>query len=109
MSDEERKKPVGFEDMFIDVGATSPEEVEALGISVGTPVTIDREFAPLSGTVVTGKAFDIRAGCAMLIGALREMETEHTVYAVYMVQAVAGLKGAKTSSFTLYHQVAMVR
>ncbi|MDV0443602.1 M42 family metallopeptidase [Methanorbis rubei] len=107
MSDEDRKKPVGFEDMFIDVGATSPEEVEALGISVGTPVTIDREFAQLSGTVVTGKAFDNRAGCAMLIGALREMETKHTIYAVFTVQEEVGLKGAKTSSFTLNPDVAI--
>ena len=44
MSEDDRKKPVSLADMFIDVGATSPEEVEALGITIGTPITIDREF-----------------------------------------------------------------
>ena len=94
MSEEDRKKPVSLADMFIDVGATSPEEVEALGITIGTPITIDREFVPLAGTCVTGKAFDNRAGCVMLIGALREMQTKHTVYAVFTVQEEVGLKGA---------------
>lgn len=107
MSDEDRKKPVQLSDMFIDVGAASPEEVEALGIEVGTPVTIDREFMPLAGTCVTGKAFDNRAGCAMLIGALREMKTKHTIYAVFTVQEEVGLKGAKTSSFALDPDVAI--
>ncbi len=107
MSEEDRKKPVSLADMFIDVGAASPEDVEALGITVGTPVTIDREFAPLSGSVVTGKAFDNRAGCAMLIGALREMETKHTIYAVFTVQEEVGLKGAKTSAFSLEPDVAI--
>ncbi|MDR3101823.1 MAG: M42 family metallopeptidase [Methanocalculaceae archaeon] len=107
MSDEDRKKPVSLADIFIDVGAASPEEVEALGIVIGTPVTIDREFTPLTGTCVTGKAFDNRAGCAMLIGTLREMETKHTIYAVFTVQEEVGLKGAKTSSFSLNPDVAI--
>jgi endoglucanase len=107
MEDADRKKPVQLSDMFIDVGAKSPEEVATLGISVGTPVTIDREYAPLSGTIVTGKAFDNRAGCAMLIGALKEMQTSHTVYAVFTVQEEVGLKGAKTSAFALEPDVAL--
>lgn len=107
MSDEDRKKPVALADMFIDVGASTPEEVEALGITIGTQVTIDREFAQLSGSVVTGKAFDNRAGCTMLIGALREMQTRHTIYAVFTVQEEVGLKGAKTSAFSLEPDVAI--
>jgi endoglucanase len=47
--------------MFIDVGASSPKEVGKMGIEIGTPVSIDREFASLAGTRVTGKAFDNRA------------------------------------------------
>ena len=39
MDDEERKKGVKIDDMFIDVGAVNKEEVEYLGIDVGTPVT----------------------------------------------------------------------
>ena len=83
------------------------KEVEAMGITVGTTVTIDRDYQPLAGTVVTGKALDNRVGCAMLIGALKEMESKHTIYAVFTVQEEVGLKGAKTAAFSLNPDVAI--
>ena len=107
MTEEDKKKPIDLADLFIDVGATSPEEVEVLGITVGTAVTMDRQYVKLAGTTVTGKAMDNRAGCAMLIGALKEMKTSHTVYAVFTVQEEVGLKGAKTSAYSLDPDVAI--
>jgi endoglucanase len=38
LSDEERKKLLEPKDMYIDVGATTQEEVKALGIRPGDPV-----------------------------------------------------------------------
>ncbi len=101
MNDEERKKGVKIDDMFIDVGAVNREEVEYLGIDVGTPVTIDREFATLANSRVTGKAFDNRAGVAMLIKTLKEVKSPLTIYGVFTVQEEVGLKGARTSAYTL--------
>ncbi|HEX3002282.1 MAG TPA: hypothetical protein VHN82_07955, partial [Methanoregula sp.] len=66
---------VGIDDMFLAVGASNRQEVELLGIDVGTPVTIDRQFAELSNNRVTGKAFDNRAGVAMLIRAMQEVKS----------------------------------
>ena len=107
MEEADRKKPIELANLFIDVGAHSAEEVEAMGITVGTTVTIERDYQPLAGTVVTGKALDNRVGCAMLIGALKEMETKHTIYAVFTVQEEVGLKGAKTAAFSLNPDVAI--
>ena len=107
MEEADRKKPIELANLFIDVGAHSAEEVEAMGITVGTTVTIDRDYQPLAGTVVTGKALDNRVGCAMLIGALKEMETKHTIYAVFTVQEEVGLKGAKTAAFSLNPDIAI--
>ncbi len=107
MGEADRKKPIELDNLFIDVGAHSAEEVEALGITVGTTVTIDRDYQPLAGTVVTGKALDNRVGCAMLICALKEMESRHTIYAVFTVQEEVGLKGAKTAAFSLNPDVAI--
>ena len=107
MEEADRKKPIELANLFIDVGAHSAEEVEAMGITVGTTVTIDRDYQPLAGTAVTGKALDNRVGCAMLIGALKEMETKHTIYAVFTVQEEVGLKGAKTAAFSLNPDVAI--
>lgn len=101
MNDEERKKGVKIDDMFIDVGAVNREEVEYLGIDIGTPVTIDREFRTLASTRVTGKAFDNRAGVALLIKTMKKVRSPHTIYGVFTVQEEVGLKGARTSAYTL--------
>jgi len=94
--------------MFIDVGATSKEDAEKLGVKVGTPVTSDMVFKPLGNDRVVGKAFDNRAGCVMLIEAVKQMkELDATVHAVFTVQEEVGLKGAKTSAFGLNPDVAI--
>jgi endoglucanase len=108
MKDEDKKKPILAEDMFIDVGATSKEDAEKLGVKAGTPITSDMEFKLLGNDRVTGKAFDNRAGCVMLIEALRQMKgVKATVHAVFTVQEEVGLKGAKTSAFGLNPDVAL--
>src|SRR5208337_3393571 len=101
MDDEERKRGVKIDDMFIDVGATNRQEVEVLGVDVGTPVTVDREFAELGNGRVTGKAFDNRAGVAMLIKTLKETDSPLTIFGVFTVQEEVGLKGARTSAYAL--------
>ncbi|HUU75720.1 MAG TPA: M42 family metallopeptidase [Methanoregulaceae archaeon] len=101
MDDEEKKKGVKVDQMFIDVGATSREEVEGLGIEVGTPVTLDRDVAELANGRITGKAFDNRAGVALLIKTMQKTNSPFTLYAVFTVQEEVGLKGAKTSAFSL--------
>jgi len=101
MKEEERKKEIKIEDMFVDVGAASEDEVKNLGIEIGTLITIDREFAELAGNRVTGKALDNRVGVAMLIRTLQQMASPHTIYAVFTVQEEVGLKGAKVSAYSL--------
>lgn len=101
MDDDERKKGVKIDDMFIDVGAANKEEVAYLGVEAGTPVTVDREFASLANTRVTGKAFDNRAGVVMLIKTLQEVESPLTIFGVFTVQEEVGLKGARTSAYSL--------
>jgi len=110
MKEEDRKKAVEADNMFIDVGATSKEDAEKIGIVAGCPVTLDTEFRVLGNDRVTGKAFDNRAGCAMLIEALRrmgELDVKATVHAAFTVQEEVGLKGAKTSAFGLNPDVAL--
>ncbi len=107
MEEEERKKGIKIEDMFIDTGARSRDEVASLGIQMGTPVTIDRDFAELSFGRVTGKAFDNRAGVAMLIRTMQQLQSPHTVYAVFTVQEEVGLKGARTSAYSLDPDIAI--
>ena len=108
---EEAKKVVEMKEMFIDVGASSREEVEKLGITVGTVATMDREMVRLAGSdVVSGKAFDDRVGVAVMIYALRLLrDTGHKldVYAVATVQEEVGLKGAAVSAYSINPDVGL--
>jgi endoglucanase len=107
MKNEERKKAVEIRDMFVDVGAESRDDVLDMGIEVGTPVTIDREVVELSDNRLTGKAFDNRAGVAMMIEAIKRTRSDATIYAVATVQEEVGLKGARTSAFAIEPDVAI--
>lgn len=108
IKEEEKNKVIKADDMFIDVGAKSKEDAEKMGVKTGTPVTSDIDFKSLGNDLVTGKAFDNRAGCVMLIEALSLMkDVKATVHAVFTVQEEVGLKGAKTSAFRLNPDVAL--
>jgi endoglucanase len=110
MKDEDRKKPVKLEDMFIDIGAKDREDAGNLGIEIGTTVSIDQEFMPLANGKVTSKAFDNRAGVVILLEVMKQLhkrKIEAKVYAVGTVQEEVGLKGAKTCAFGLCPDVAL--
>lgn len=102
MDEDERKRPVKIKDMFIDIGAKSGDDAAALGCEIGCPVIIDRAMAPLANDLVTGKAFDDRAGLAMMVAALRMLkgkEIPATIIAVGTTQEEVGLKGARTCAY----------
>jgi len=101
MKEDERKKAVEIKDMFVDVGAESREDVLKMGIEVGNPVTIDRDVQVLQNKKITGKAFDNRAGLAMMIEAIKKTKSDATIYAVGTVQEEVGLKGARTSAYSI--------
>ncbi len=111
MKDEDRKKPVKLEDMFIDIGgAKDREDAENLGVEIGTSVSIDQEFTTLANGKVTSKAFDNRAGVVILVRVMKELHErgiEANVYAVGTVQEEVGLKGAKTCTFCICPDVAL--
>jgi endoglucanase len=101
LSDEDRKKELKVEDMFIDIGVSSRKEAEKLGVEIGSAVSIDRACVDLAGSRITGKAFDNRVGVALLIRVLQEARTRHTLIGVFTVQEEVGTKGAKTSAYRL--------
>lgn len=102
MKEEERKQLVTYDKMFIDIGARSADEAKSMGVKVGDPVTIKVDLFELGGGLVCGKAFDDRAGCAVLIELLRRIERpSFKLYAVFTVQEEVGLKGATVSAFAL--------
>lgn len=91
---------LSLDKMFIDIGANSKEEAEAK-ISIGEVAVIHREFEE-KGDKFFGKAMDDRAGCWVLIEALKEIkDPEHNLYFVFTVQEEVGLRGAKTAAYKI--------
>jgi len=107
---EERSRPIPLEKMFVDIGATSRQEAADFGIRIGDPFTIHYPFAELHRGYVTGKAFDDRAGCAVLLEIARRLaETElpmTTVFAFVFGEEV-GLRGAKTAAYRIKPDLAV--
>jgi putative aminopeptidase FrvX len=103
MESEDKKKAIEAKDMFIDVGASSRDEATAMGVEPGVTVSLDQKLAELANDRVTGKAFDDRAGGAVLITVLQRIAKMKlsSVMGVFTVQEEVGLKGAKTSAFGL--------
>jgi putative aminopeptidase FrvX len=98
--EEERKKIVAYDELFIDVGAESRENADAMGVKIGDPVAFDVKYAKIGKNVVIGKAFDDRVGCAVMIETLKQLgKTDCTICAVGTVQEEVGLRGAATAAF----------
>ncbi len=55
-----------------------------------------------------GKAFDDRAGCAMLAELLRGERMRHTLHAVFTVQEEVGLRGARVAAYASQPDCAFV-
>jgi endoglucanase len=100
--EDERKRVIPYDELFVDVGAATSEEAQKMGVKIGDPIEFDIRFAKISKNIVIGKAFDDRAGCAIMIETLKRLEkTDCTVYAVGTVQEEVGCRGATTSAFGL--------
>jgi putative aminopeptidase FrvX len=98
--EQERKKVVAYDELFIDIGAENRKDVNKMGVKIGDPVSFDVKYAKLGKDVVTGKALDDRAGCAIMIEALKQLgSTDCTICAVGTVQEEVGLRGAATATF----------
>jgi len=110
MKVEEMKKIIEIGEMYIDIGAKNKKDVEKIGVQVGDTITLDRKFESLSNNMVTGKAFDNRAGIVMMIEAARilsKSKVKAKIHFVGTVQEEVGLKGARTSAYSLNPDVAI--
>ncbi|MFU8787183.1 MAG: M42 family metallopeptidase [Candidatus Izemoplasmataceae bacterium] len=103
LTEEERKKPVSIEDMYIDLGVKDKEEAESLGVRLGDMMTPFIVTTPLNNEkYLLGKAWDNRVGCAAAVEVLHALKNEdhpNIYYGVGTVQEEVGLRGATTSAY----------
>ena len=105
LKEEEGDKVPQIENLVVDVGAKSKDEAKKLA-PLGSYATFATQFrvlgeSPGLGTTVSGKAFDDRAGCAVLVELLRGERFRFDLHAAFTVQEEVGLRGARVAAYTI--------
>ena len=98
--DIENINSIKLDKMYIDIGASGPEEAQD-SVAIGDVAVYCSPFTENKGRYI-GKAMDDRAGCALLIETARRLKSSpHEIYFVFTVQEELGVRGAKTSAYAL--------
>ena len=94
----EEKKDIS--NMYIDIGAKNREEAEKL-VKAGDTAVFDGTFVSAGDTIISN-SLDDRIGCYLLFKAMEELkESKNDLYFVFTAQEETGMRGAKTSAFTV--------
>lgn len=104
-----------IEEIKVDVGASSRQEViEEYGIAIGDPMVPDVTFSyDEKHGILSGKAFDNRAGCMCIIETMQALKAESKNLAVDVVGAFAsqeelGMRGATVTAQQVKPDLAIV-
>jgi putative aminopeptidase FrvX len=107
------KRVPELENIFVDVGACTREEVLKMGINIGNVITFDDDLIKLNDKYFVGRALDNRIGgfCIAEVGRLlkeNKVELPYSLYIVNAVQEEVGLRGAQMITETIKPDVAIV-
>jgi putative aminopeptidase FrvX len=106
LSDDERDSVVKIDAMRVDIGAESKKA--AVGkVPLGARIAFDTRYTDL-GTMVRGKAFDDRVGCAVLVHLLQGNRLPFDIAAAFTVQEEVGVRGAKIAAYAVHPDLAIV-
>ncbi len=103
---EQRKNLPEMKDMYIDIGAGSRRQAEAL-VKVGDLVSFDDTVVRFGNGFIKAKAIDDRTGCAVMVELL-ESELPCDCWFAFTVQEEVGTRGAAVAARTIDPQVALV-
>ena len=109
----EKEEGPSTKNIFLDCGCTSKEEVEELGIHVGSVITYEDEFMVLNDRYYVGRALDNRVGGFMIAEVARllsenKVKLPYSLYIVNAVQEEIGLRGAEMIAHRIQPDVAIV-
>lgn len=113
MGEADREKRLAIEDIYIDVGATSRDEVlNNFAIEPGNPIVPDVAFQyNKNNGVFLGKAFDNRMGCLCIMDVMQRLRDETLnidVIGAYAAQEEVGMRGAAVTSRVIKPDLAIV-
>ncbi len=89
-----------IEEMYIDIGAGSREEVFSMGVKPGVPVTFAAAPVKLANGLVSTPSVDDRAGVAAIVWVARTLWKKNvnaTIYYIGTVEEEIGLRGSEVA------------
>jgi len=99
-----------YAEMYIDIGASSREEAIAMGVQIGDVVAYATDCTRLGPHRMVGKSFDDRAGCAVLLHTMQNLDYTQVhgeIIGVFSVQEEVGLRGARVAAAAIDADVAL--
>jgi endoglucanase len=109
---EEKSKIPKLENLYVDIGAKSREEVLAMGVNIGDSITYISELDRFTNQdLICGKAIDNRSCCVLLIelfNKLQNKEFSGKLVGLIAVQEEVGLRGATVASYKINPDYAIV-
>lgn len=92
-----------IKEIYVDLGVSTKEEVESLGIEIGDMVTFDTESCQLDNTsIIAGKAMDDRTGCYVIAESLKTLSNEECEAELFFAGTSSeevGVRGGKTATY----------
>ncbi len=96
-----------FSDIIVDIGAYSREEAKQR-VPPGTEGVFDTKFENIGEKIYKGKAFDDRAGSAILLSVILEEEIPFDTTFIFTCQEETGLVGARIASERINFDLAFI-
>lgn len=110
LSPEKRQQVLSLEQLYVDLGVASKDEVLALGIQIGDMVCPATEMIRLANpNFLVGKAFDNRISVAVGMQVLQQLATSELNNCITLattVQEEVGLRGARTVAAAMAPDIA---
>lgn len=111
--DAAREEAPSLKNIFIDIGAETKKEVEAMGVHVGCVITFEDALIELNKNWLVGRALDNRMGGYMIAEVARRLSEKKNklpfgLYIVNAVQEEIGLRGAEMISRRIKPDLAIV-
>lgn len=103
LNEQDRKQVVKKEDLWIDIGAKNKEEASQL-VRVGDPLTLRLGYQEMRNGLANSPGMDDKTGLWVVIEALRRASQKPlnvALYSVSTVQEEIGLRGARTSAYSI--------
>jgi putative aminopeptidase FrvX len=111
LTDNDRSRPLEVGELWIDIGASTRDEVARAGIQIGDPATYQPNFRIAKNGLMFSKALDNRIGLALLLDISRRGRGRSFPFDLYLVGTVQeelGGRGARTAAQAINPTVALV-